>query len=137
MKFYLAPPKCMLPLKCLPKFRDLAPPLEISPDFCCFYGGGTRHDEDIMHSFQNFIVRLIPNHPPPPPLETRIWKLVVRALILTAGKPILLFKQDRGLQLCVGSLEFQLWQSKVICCRSLLVLFSMQIVFSSKNVGWL
>ena len=33
-----------------------------------------------MHSFQNFIVRLIPNHPPP--LETRIWKLVVRALIL-------------------------------------------------------
>ena len=32
-----------------------------------------------MHSFQNFIVRLIPNHPPP--LETRIWKLVVRALI--------------------------------------------------------
>ena len=33
-----------------------------------------------MHSFQNFIVRLIPNHPPP--LETRIWKLVVRALNL-------------------------------------------------------
>ena len=33
-----------------------------------------------MHSFQNFIVRLIPNHPPP--LETRIWKLVVRALSL-------------------------------------------------------
>ena len=33
-----------------------------------------------MHSFQNFIVRLIPNHPPP--LETRIWKLVVRALVL-------------------------------------------------------
>ena len=31
-----------------------------------------------MHSFQNFIVKLIPNHPPP--LETRIWKLVVRAL---------------------------------------------------------
>ena len=31
-----------------------------------------------MHSFQNFIVRLIPNHPPP--LETRIRKLVVRAL---------------------------------------------------------
>ena len=31
-----------------------------------------------MHSFQNFIVRLIPNHHPP--LETRIWKLVVRAL---------------------------------------------------------
>ena len=42
------------------------------------YGGGIRHDEDIMHSFQNFIVQLIPNHPPP--LETRIWKLVVRAL---------------------------------------------------------
>ena len=35
-----------------------------------------------MHSFQNFIVRLIPNHPPP--LETRIWKLVVRALLLSA-----------------------------------------------------
>ena len=51
---------------------------EISPDFCCFYGGGIRHNENIMHSFQNFIVRLIPNHPPP--LETRIWKLVVRAL---------------------------------------------------------
>ena len=33
-----------------------------------------------MHSFQNFIVRLIPNHPPP--LETRIWKLVVRALLI-------------------------------------------------------
>ena len=32
-----------------------------------------------MHSFQNFIVWLIPNHPLP--LETRIWKLVVRALI--------------------------------------------------------
>ena len=52
---------------------------EISSDFCCFYGGGIRHNEDIMHSFQNFIVRLIPNHPPP--LETRIWKLVVRALV--------------------------------------------------------
>ena len=51
---------------------------EISLDFCCFYGGGIRHNEDIMHSFQNFIVRLIPSHPPP--LETRIWKLVVRAL---------------------------------------------------------
>ena len=52
---------------------------EISSDFCCFYGGGIRHNEDIMHSFQNFIVRLIPSHPPP--LETRIWKLVVRALV--------------------------------------------------------
>ena len=51
---------------------------EISLDLCCFYGGGIRHNEDIMHTFQNFIVRLIPNHPPP--LETRIWKLVVRAL---------------------------------------------------------
>ena len=30
-----------------------------------------------MHSIQNSIVRLIPNHHPP--LETRIWKLVVRA----------------------------------------------------------
>ena len=52
---------------------------EISSDFCCFYGGGIRHNEDIMHSFQNFIVKLIPNHPPP--LETRIWKFVVRALV--------------------------------------------------------
>ena len=52
---------------------------EISLDLCCFYGGGIRHNEDIMHSFQNFIVRLIPNHPPP--LETRIWKLAVRALV--------------------------------------------------------
>ena len=52
---------------------------EISPDVCRFYGGGIRHNEDIMHSFQNFIVWLIPNHPLP--LETRIWKLVVRALI--------------------------------------------------------
>ena len=52
---------------------------EISPDFCRFYGGGIRHNEDIMHSFQNFIVWLIPNHPLP--LETRIWKLVVRALV--------------------------------------------------------
>ena len=34
-----------------------------------------------MHSFQNFIVWLTPNHPLP--LETRIWKLVVRALIVT------------------------------------------------------
>ena len=34
-----------------------------------------------MHSFQNFIVWLIPNHPLP--LETRIWKLVVRALLGT------------------------------------------------------
>ena len=51
---------------------------EISPDFSRFYGGGIRHNEDIMHSFQNFIVWLIPNDPLP--LETRIWKLVVRAL---------------------------------------------------------
>ena len=39
-----------------------------------------------MHSFQNFIVRLIPNNPPP--LETTIWKLVLRALhfaVLKAG----------------------------------------------------
>ena len=33
-----------------------------------------------MYSFQNFIVWLIPNHPLP--LETRIWKLVVRALLV-------------------------------------------------------
>ena len=34
---------------------------EISPDFSRFYGGGIRHNEDIMHSFQNFIVWLIPS----------------------------------------------------------------------------
>ena len=35
-----------------------------------------------MHSFQKFIVAcLIPNHPPHPPIETRIWRLVVRALL--------------------------------------------------------
>ena len=51
------------------------------PRFFCFYGGGIRHNEDIMHSFQNFIVRLIPNLPPP--LETRTWKLVVRALYIS------------------------------------------------------
>ena len=57
---------------------------KISPDFCRFYGGGIRHNEDIMHSFENFIVRLIPNYPPP--LETRIWKLVVSALIGLCNK---------------------------------------------------
>ena len=65
------------------RIAELIPALsqsgEISPDFCCFYGGGIRHNEDIMHSCQNFIVRLIPNHLPP--VETRIWKLVVRALV--------------------------------------------------------
>ena len=39
-----------------------------------------------MHSFQNFIVRLIPNHPPP--IETRIWNLVVRVL------PMMLIRID-------------------------------------------
>ncbi len=42
-------------------------------DLCCFYGGGDSHNEDIMH-----YCCLIPNHPPP--IETRIWRLVVRAL---------------------------------------------------------
>ena len=74
--------KCISP-KIVEKIRWLVAALsqsgEISPDFCCFYGSGIRHNEDIMHSFQNFIVRLIPNHSPP--LETRIWKLVVRALV--------------------------------------------------------
>ena len=55
---------------------------EISSDFCCFYGGGIRYNEDIMHSFQNFYCSANPNHPPP--LETRIWKLVVRALNMAA-----------------------------------------------------
>ena len=35
-----------------------------------------------MYSFQNFIVRIIPSHPPP--LETRIWKLVVRVLVASS-----------------------------------------------------
>ena len=39
-----------------------------------------------MHSFQNFIVWLIPNHPLP--LETRIWKLVVRALVYMHSKSL-------------------------------------------------
>ena len=38
---------------------------EISPNFYCFYGGGIRHNEDIMHSFQNFIVSA--NSQPPSP----------------------------------------------------------------------
>ena len=33
---------------------------EISSDLCCFYGGGTSHNEDIMHSFQKFIVVSVP-----------------------------------------------------------------------------
>ena len=41
-----------------------------------------------MHSFQNFIVRLIPNHPPP--LETRIWKLVVTARIVSLTHSLLI-----------------------------------------------
>ena len=34
MKFYLAPSKCVLPLKCPPKFRDLAPPLHSAYTKC-------------------------------------------------------------------------------------------------------
>ena len=34
--------------------------------FAVSMGGGIRHNEDIMHSFQNFIVPLIPNHPSSP-----------------------------------------------------------------------
>ena len=70
--------KTLIDISIVIKFPALSQSGEISPDFCCFYGGGIRHNENIMHSFQNFIVRLIPNHPPP--LETTIWKLVVRAL---------------------------------------------------------
>ena len=33
---------------------------EISSDLCCFYGGGVSHNEGIMHSFQKFIVVLLP-----------------------------------------------------------------------------
>ena len=46
-----------------------------------------------MHSFQNFFVRLIPNHPPP--LETRIWKLVVRALVLCPALCLRRIKRSR------------------------------------------
>ena len=77
---------------------------EISPDFCRFYGGGIRHNEDIMHSFQNF-VWLIPNHPLP--LETRIWKLVVRALV-TSERSERGTKYDivtRAIKLILPSLE--------------------------------
>ena len=63
-----------------PPSPGFSPSEEISLDLCCFYGGGIRHNEDI-NSMHSFIVRLIPNHPPS--LETRIWKLVVRALPLT------------------------------------------------------
>ena len=33
---------------------------EISSDLSCFYGGGICHNQDIMHSFQKFIVVSIP-----------------------------------------------------------------------------
>ncbi len=33
---------------------------EISSDLCCFCGGGVSHNEDIMHSFQKFIVVSFP-----------------------------------------------------------------------------
>ena len=33
---------------------------EISSDLCCFYGSGVSHNEDIMHSFQKFIVVSFP-----------------------------------------------------------------------------
>ena len=33
---------------------------KISSDLCCFYGGGVSHNEDIMHSFQKFIVVSLP-----------------------------------------------------------------------------
>ena len=48
-----------------------------------------------MHSFQHFIVWLIPKHPLP--LETRIWKLVVRALVksLPAFKQLAYNKLER------------------------------------------
>ena len=38
---------------------------EISPDLCCFYGSGVSHNEDIMHSFQKFIVVSFPTTLPP------------------------------------------------------------------------
>ena len=51
---------------------------EISSDFCCFYGGGIRHNE--YYAFLSKFYCSANSQPPSPPLETRIWKLVVRAL---------------------------------------------------------
>ena len=63
----------------------LAPPFappSVRHCVCCFYEGGISHNKDIMHSFQKFIVCcLIPNYPLL--VETRIWKLVVRALSMS------------------------------------------------------
>ena len=61
-----------------------------------------------MHSFQNFIVWLIPNHPLP--LETRIWKLVVRALAETFGTVGEIFARKKN---------FAVWHvCFVVNCRS-------------------
>ena len=52
---------------------------EISSDLCCFYGGGISHNEDAF--FSKVYCWLILNYPTP--IEIWIWKLVVRALIMT------------------------------------------------------
>ncbi len=50
----LYPQKTELVISVLPQSK------EISSDLCCFYGGGVSHNEDIMHSFQKFIVVSFP-----------------------------------------------------------------------------
>ena len=46
-----------LPIVVQPAFSQSK---EISSDLCCFCGGGVSHNEDIMHSFQKFIVVSFP-----------------------------------------------------------------------------
>ena len=53
---------------------------EIFSDLCYFYGGGVSHNEDIMHSFQKFIVVSFPTTLPLTDMEiiyTAISKKVV------------------------------------------------------------
>ena len=40
--------------------RNISQSKEICSVLCCFYGGSISHNEDIMHSFQKFIVVSIP-----------------------------------------------------------------------------
>ena len=64
-----------------------------------------------MHSFQNFIVRLIPNHPPP--LETRIWKLVVRALPYPSALPYSILYSSFMLRLS-SAVHKECWRNLVV-----------------------
>ena len=49
-------------------------------------GVALNHNEDIMHTFQKFIVVSLPTTLLP--VETRIWKLVVRARVMTQPERI-------------------------------------------------